>query len=132
MKTLKVDNGLACILIGAMLGTISSFLSIGGGPVNVCVLVMFFSMNTKEAAVNSIITILFSQTPKLITALPKITAGYYDLSMLPVMVIGGILGGMIGSMLNKKFNSNHVLRVLNIFIIALILLNSYNVISVFI
>ncbi len=52
MKQFKIENSLLCIIIGMGLGTISSFLSIGGGTVNVCVLTLFFSMNAKEAAVN--------------------------------------------------------------------------------
>ena len=42
------------------LGILSSFLGIGGGPINLVVLFFFFSMDTKTAAQNSLYTILFS------------------------------------------------------------------------
>ena len=131
-KSYKVNNSIACILIGLLLGSIASFLSIGGGPINVCVLALFFSMDTKEAAVNSIITILFSQGSKLITIITTQGLSGFDLTMLPYMIIGGIVGGMIGSKLNKKFNSSAILKVFNIVVLALILLNVYNIISMMI
>lgn len=131
MKQFKIEESLVCILIGIVLGTISSFLSIGGGPINVCVLTLCFSMNAKEAAANSIITILFSQMPKIITSVDKVFAGYYDLTMLPIMVIGGIIGGIIGSKLNKNMSSNFILKLLNIVIVSLLILNIYNVSGVF-
>lgn len=131
MKQFKIEESLVCILIGIVLGTISSFLSIGGGPINVCVLTLCFSMNAKESAANSIITILFSQMPKIITSVDKVFAGYYDLTMLPIMVIGGIIGGIIGSKLNRNMSSNFILKLLNIVIVSLLILNIYNVSGVF-
>ena len=64
-KSYNVENWLACISIGILLGTIASFLSIGGGPINVCILTIFFSMNPKEAAVDAVAIMLFSQGSKL-------------------------------------------------------------------
>ena len=61
IKTLIIDNILITAMIGMLLGLISSFLGIGGGPVNLIVLFFFFSMNIKTAAENSIYIILFSQ-----------------------------------------------------------------------
>ena len=44
IKTLTVKNKLVCLIIGALLGCISSFLGIGGGPFNLVVLYYFFTM----------------------------------------------------------------------------------------
>ncbi|MEG0297705.1 MAG: sulfite exporter TauE/SafE family protein [Clostridium sp.] len=128
-KSYNVQNSIVCLIIGVVLGLVASFLSIGGGPINVCILTIFFSMEAKEAAVNSIITILFSQGSKLTTI--ALTTGFssLDLSMLPVMIVGGILGGLIGSKFNKVFSNDIILRVFNIVVAALILLNIYNVIA---
>ena len=52
--------------------------------------------------------------------------------MLPFMVVGGILGGIIGSRLNKLYSSETILKVFNVVLIALIILNFYNILSVFI
>ena len=131
-KSYKVENSFACIIIGLFLGLIASFLSIGGGPLNVCVLTIFFSMAPKEAAVNSIITILFSQASKLVTVGLSTDFLCFDLSMLPFMVCGGILGGIIGSKFNKLFSNSTILKVFNIVVFALILLNIYNIVSAFV
>ncbi|MEI3183290.1 MAG: sulfite exporter TauE/SafE family protein [Lachnospiraceae bacterium] len=45
----------------------SSFLGIGGGPINLVVLLYFFSMDTKAAAQNSLYIILFSSDHQLFT-----------------------------------------------------------------
>ena len=42
IKTYKVDNAVVCILIGIFLGIMSSFLGIGGGPINLVVLFSSF------------------------------------------------------------------------------------------
>lgn len=128
IRSFKVENSMACLLIGLFLGTLSSFLSIGGGPINIAVLTIFFSMNTKEAAVNSIITILFAQVAQLFTIVSTRGAEAFNLSILPVMIIGGILGGAIGSKLNKMFEDKTILKIFQILLIALIILNIYNVI----
>ena len=38
IRTVNVTNALACILIGLVLGLLSAFLGIGGGPINLAVL----------------------------------------------------------------------------------------------
>lgn len=89
-------------LTGVFLGFLSSFLGIGGGPINVALLIFVFAFNTKTATVYSIITILFAQISKLISVGVATGFAVYDLSKIPVMIIGAILGGFIGSWLNKK------------------------------
>lgn len=42
IPSMKVDNALACMGIGLILGLMSAFLGIGGGPVNLAVLYFFF------------------------------------------------------------------------------------------
>ena len=129
-KSYKVENSIACILIGVLLGTIASFLSIGGGPINVCVLTIFFSMNAKEAAVDAITVMLFSQGSKLATIVQAGTLHNVDYKILIFMIIGGILGGLIGSKLNNKLKAEQILKMFNSFLIILIILNIYNVFNV--
>ena len=54
-----ITNPTFCVIIGLVLGLMSSFLGIGGGPINLVVLFYFFSMETKTAAQNSLYIILF-------------------------------------------------------------------------
>ena len=64
-----ITNPAFCVIIGLVLGLMSSFLGIGGGPINLVVLFYFFSMETKTAAQNSLYIILFSQITSLLTTL---------------------------------------------------------------
>ncbi|MDE5990516.1 MAG: sulfite exporter TauE/SafE family protein, partial [Clostridia bacterium] len=91
-------------LIGVILGILSSFLGIGGGPFNVAVFILLFSMELKEATFASIVTIMFAQIAKVITILASGGFGSYDLSMLPYMAVAGVLGGLIGSFVAKKLS----------------------------
>lgn len=102
IKTLHVDGVIPSLLVGLFLGFVSSFLGIGGGPINVALLIFLFSFDTKTATVYSIVTILFAQISKLVSVTFTTGFGRYDFSILPAMVAGAILGGFIGSWLNKK------------------------------
>lgn len=126
-QSYSVKKPLYCIIIGLVLGAIASFLSIGGGPINLCMLAMLFSMDPKEAAVNSIFIILFSQGAKMIKMITTGSFAYCDLTMLPYMIVAGIIGGIWGTKLNKILVSDNILRTFNIVLVLLIFLNIYNV-----
>lgn len=108
IKTYKIQNAVACICIGLVLGVLSSFLGIGGGPINLVILYFFFSMSTKAAAQNSLYIILFSQIASLVTTLLTGGAPEFQLVWLILMVGGGILGGMVGRKLNKRLQEKQV------------------------
>lgn len=78
------------------LGFLASFLGIGGGPINVSVLMLMFAMPIKDATVYSICTIFFSQLSKLATLALSTGFARYDLTMLWFVVPAAILGGGIG------------------------------------
>ena len=113
VKSLELHGILPAALIGLLLGLLSSFLSIGGGPMNVALILFAFSFDLKTATLCSLTVILFSQAAKL--AMVFIDGGFarYDLTMLPVMVASAVLGGLIGSALNKKMGERGVQGVFN-------------------
>ncbi|MGL5099309.1 MAG: TSUP family transporter, partial [Fusobacteriaceae bacterium] len=53
IKSYYINNTNLTLFIGFFLGVLSSFLGIGGGPINLVVLYLFFGLNSKEAAINS-------------------------------------------------------------------------------
>ena len=53
ITTHHIDHPIACTLIGFALGVLSSFLGIGGGPINLVVLFFFFSLDKVECGDNS-------------------------------------------------------------------------------
>ncbi len=108
IQTKQVTSAAVCLAIGFVLGIMSSFLGIGGGPINLVVLYYFFSMDTKTAAANSLYIILFSQITSLITTLITKTVPEFTLVTLVLMVAGGILGGVVGRIINKKIDNKAV------------------------
>src|SRR5690625_3707408 len=99
IKTYKLRNTLFIFLIGIILGIIAAFLGIGGGPFNVAVLTLGFSMNAKDASINSLFIIFFSQISSLITTQVTTGFGQFNLELLPYIIFGGIVGGLVGSYL---------------------------------
>ena len=81
---------MVCILIGFFLGASSSFLGIGGGPINLVVLFYFFSMDTKTAAQNSLYIILISQISSLLLTVLSGSVPPFSLPTLLGMAVCGV------------------------------------------
>lgn len=126
IHTLRLHHPLICVIVGILLGILSSFLGIGGGPINLVVLYYFFSMDSKTAALNSLYIIFFSQTASLASSVVKGNIPTIDPVMLAAMVIGGIAGGLIGSKLSRKLDNAAVDRVFRSLLIVIILISCYN------
>ncbi len=105
ITTHSIDKFIICLIIGLGLGIVSSFLGIGGGPINLVVLYFFFSMDTKTASQNSLYIILFSQITSLLSTLITNTVPEFDFVLLVLMVVGGLFGGIAGRKINSKINS---------------------------
>lgn len=118
-----------CLIIGVMLGIFSSFLGIGGGPINLMVLGFFFSMSTKEAALSSLYIIMFSQITSLVQTVATGSIPDVQLIYLICMVIGGMAGGSIGSKINRKIPEKNVDRLFMILMVIIIGINIYNTIK---
>ena len=117
-------------LTGLILGTVSSILSIGGGPLNTALLIFMFSFSIKNANVYSLIIIFFSQLANLST-LAWTTNGFqgYKIDMLVYIVPAAAIGGLIGSALAKKLSSAVIQKLFVIIIFGIIALNIYNLLS---
>lgn len=114
-------------LIGVILGIMSSFLSIGGGPINLVVLFYFFSMETKQAAMYSIYIIMFSQISSLLSTLVKRNVPQFEVPILILMIVCGILGGLAGSKVNKRINNRTVDRLFIGLMAVIIVINIFNI-----
>lgn len=123
----QVTNRFWVLVSGFLLGMVSTYLGIGGGPFNVAVLCMLFSMNIKEAAAGSIFIILFSQLANLISI--AVTGGFggYDYSMLWCMIPASVAGGLIGSWLRKRISHKTADTLFNVIVLGILLLNVYNI-----
>lgn len=108
IPTHRMTRKAVCVVIGLLLGIMSSFLGIGGGPINLVVLGYFFSMDTKTAAANSLYIILFSQAASLLATFVTGSVPEFRVPALMLMVAGGIGGGIVGRSLNRKMDNRAV------------------------
>lgn len=131
INTHSVENLIGCFVIGLVLGLISAFLGIGGGPINIAVLYYFFSMDAKTAARNSIYIILFSQITSLLSTLLQGTVPEFAPFVLVMMMIGGILGATLGSAISKKLNADKVEKIFMGLLGIIIMINIYNMFNFF-
>lgn len=128
IRTLRLRSMAVCALIGFLLGLISSFLGIGGGPINLVVLFYFFSMDTKRAAQNSLYIILFSQAASLLSSLLTGTVPDFPAALLLLMIACGIGGGICGRAVNKKIDEKAVDQLFIGLMVVIILINLYNIV----
>ena len=108
-------------------GIMSSFLGIGGGPINLVVLFFFFSMSTKLAAENSLYIIFFSQIASLISTIVTGSVPDFQIGVLVLMVAGGIAGGICGRAINKKIDEKTVDKLFIALMVLMIVINIYNI-----
>ena len=127
IKTYKVENAIVCVLIGVFLGIMSSFLGIGGGPINLVVLFFFFSMSTKIAAENSLYIIFFSQIASIASTIVSGSVPDFQIGVLILMVAGGIAGGICGRAINKKIDEKTVDKLFIALMVLMIAINIYNI-----
>lgn len=127
INTRNVNSKSLSILIGFFLGMLSSFLGIGGGPINLVVLYYFFSMTPKVAAQNSLYIIFFSQLTSLMLSISTNSIPDFKITILVLMITGGILGGIVGQRISIKISDLMVERLFKILMIVMIIINTYNI-----
>lgn len=125
-KNFQLNHIIWYSICGVLLGFLASLLGIGGGPINVSLLMLLFSMPIKEATIYSIATIFFSQLSKIITI--SITTGFtrYDLTMLYFVIPAAIVGGLLGSKVGNILSPEKVTLVFQGVIIFVLFINLYN------
>lgn len=144
-KVMHIKNFIVTIIIGIFLGICSTFLGIGGGPINVAVLLLFFGMDMKQAAINSLITIIFSQLSKIVmagidgtfvTIFSQCTTDLANGSpdqvwwlFLVILVPVSIIGSLLGTWFNKKMTNKGVSIVYTATTVAIILINIYIIVN---
>lgn len=111
---------------GLILGFLASLLGIGGGPINVSLLILMFGLPIKEATVYSICTIFFSQLAKIITIFFASGFGRFDLVMLFYIVPAAIIGGFVGAKVSQSVPSKRVSQIFEAVILLVLVINLYN------
>ncbi|MGT2910838.1 sulfite exporter TauE/SafE family protein [Streptococcus cameli] len=119
------------VVVGMLVGALSVFLGIGGGPLNIIVLVGMMSYTTKESAPYSIAMIFFAQIPKVLKLMTIAPPENFRWTLVPLIVIAAILGGHIGTVINHKSTDKQVNRIYAILMTGLLMVCLYNIVSNF-
>lgn len=127
IRTKQLDNKAVTFLIGVVLGIMSSFLGIGGGPINLVVLFYLFSMESKQAAMYSIYIIMFSQIASLLSTVIQGNVPEFQAPVLVLMIVCGVLGGFVGSKINKKIDNHTVDKLFTGLMMIIIVINVFNI-----
>ena len=127
-KSLTVKNPVGIIGVGFLLGVLSSFLGVGGGPMNVAFLILFFSMTSKDAAVYSVGVIFFSQFAKLITMAATNSIPEFNYITLILAIVSAVIGGILGAKMNKRSNEKTIKTVFTIVVACVAGINLCNAI----
>lgn len=126
LKSYRLNHVNWYILCGLILGFLASLLGIGGGPINVSLLMLMFSLPIKDATVYSICTIFFSQLAKLTSIFISGSYFDFDLTLLAYIIPAAIIGGLLGARLSHKLSQESVASIFQIVIILVLMINLYN------
>jgi uncharacterized membrane protein YfcA len=129
IRSRNIHNIPFCSFIGVLLGMTSSFLGIGGGPINIMVISYFLSMDSKTAALHSLYTIFLSQAASFPLLFAKGGMPPVNPVLLIAMTSGGLCGGLIGSRIVKVLRDEQEDRLFSIVLWLVILLSAYNTVQ---
>lgn len=127
IKTLHMTSWIGSLVSGLALGIFSSFLGIGGGPINIMALSYLFSMDSKHAAINSLYIIFFSQVANLLTYILQGAIPEFSAVLLATMMASGIVGAMVGRKASSKLDNNQIDRLFMLIMLVIVALSAYNV-----
>lgn len=118
------------LIVGFSLGLLASLLGIGGGPLNVSILIVMFGVSMREATIYSIITILFSQISKL--GLIYINKSYIgmDLNVILYVIPAAIIGGTLGAKISGKLSEEKIKITFTYVLYFVMLMNFINMFKI--
>lgn len=129
LPSLKVRNLPLLFIIGGIVGGLSVFLGIGGGPLNIIVLVGLMGNTPKGSAAYSIAMIFFAQIPKIFNILIHQSEYQFNPWLIPLIVIAAILGGNIGTRINHRFSEEQVKMMYLVMMVILLSTCVFNILK---
>ncbi|WP_303974206.1 sulfite exporter TauE/SafE family protein [Streptococcus merionis] len=108
IPSLGLRNTPLLFIFGCLVGAISVFLGIGGGPLNIIVLVGLMGYTPKGSAAYSIAMIFFAQIPKIFNLVVNHTSYQFNTCLVPLIILAAIIGGNVGTLINHHFSERQV------------------------
>lgn len=129
MPKYRLKNKMAIAGLSFLVGVISIFLGIGGGPLNIALLMICFSLSTKDAAIYSLTMIFFSQLSKIVLIAINLQTYAIDWTMCVVIVMLAFVGGVVGTKINQRFSTQVVDKMYIGLMMVLVAICTMNVLS---
>lgn len=116
------NNVVVILLIGFVIGFLSSFFGIGGGAIKIPFFIVFFSMSVKEAAIYSFFASMISEPVKLFQYgfdIFEFNPMVIKIALLGALVAGvaAIIGGSIGVKIQNKASEKFIANFFNVVIV---------------
>ena len=127
LKTFHLHSKAMIFGVGLLLGSLSTFLGIGGGPLNIIAFSLLFSMETKTTVIYSICTVFFAQLSKLTQVCIQTQFVGYDMNLLLSICCFAVVGGFIGSQIHHRISSNRIDQIFKITLSFLLVITSINI-----
>ncbi|MGY3749914.1 sulfite exporter TauE/SafE family protein [Vagococcus acidifermentans] len=112
------------------LGLLSSFMGIGGGPMNVALFLFAFGVDIKVSTMYSIVTIFSSQLLKLATIGADVFAArtvvLEDTGIVWFIIPAAIVGGIIGTRLSQYLSDAQVEIIYLLICVVVLVINMMN------
>lgn len=121
LKPLNIDSIYITLFVGFMLGSVTSFLGIGGGALNLFLLYWLYGYDRKQLAASSVMIIISAHILKL--AFIPLT---FELDFLFYLIPGAIVGGYIGAVANRRITVKTMTIIFSVVVFLLLGLNLYN------
>lgn len=127
----NLKNKLLFPFLGVLLGSLAVFLGIGGGPINVPVFMVLFSLPAKQATAYSIVVIFFSHLFRIVDMgfIQEGGFGRFDTSFLLYIIPAAIIGGACGAIVSKKLKDETVRKAFSVTMTVLIFMNIFNLVN---
>lgn len=118
-KLPKLNLGnISKIIFGIIIGILAGMFGIGGGPITVPVLLVFFALQQKEVSgTSSYITLITAFT----SVVSNVVKGNNNMELAIFMIPGAIIGSQIGTFFNKRMNDKALTIAFNMLLIFLLI-----------
>lgn len=130
VRTFHLHGNTVMLLTGIVLGLISTFLGIGGGPINTACFMLLFSTTIRDATIYSIITIFFSQISKITQALIMQSVPSLEISIIIAIIFTALFGGWLGATISNKLSQKGIMYMYRGMIVFVLLLDVFNLVKV--
>ena len=129
LRSPNLQSGTVCTLLGMVLGVMSSFLGIGGGPINVAAISFFLGMDMKSTALHGLLVIMTSQACGLSSTIVTGNMPTIDYYMLFPMITGAAVGASLGSRISIRMTNDSIEKLFEFVLVLVLLISGRNAIA---